>query len=183
MRRQRLGLFGIVLALNLTLIIGALFSETTLTIAAVYALDALLGISRILYERLAAARPSDAAPAMGPYRWFEPLYEMVGDKRGSLRIVSRLPPVYPRNLPYVIDHHIIFVVLAAIVVHTWSVLEPFEGGLGLTLLPAALLVGLKHDRILGMWEATGRYTNASARTIRGSRELAYTTVIACVAVW
>lgn len=183
MRRQRLGLFGILLALNLTLIIGALFSENAVTIAAVFAIDALVGIGRILYERLAGANPSSAAPAMFPYWWFEPLYEMVADKQESFRIASRLPPIYPRNLPYVIDHHVIFVVLAAIVVYTWSALEPFEDGLGLTLLPEVLLVGLKHDRIVQLWSATGRYANASARTIRGSRELVYTTIIACVAVW
>ncbi|ELZ94039.1 hypothetical protein C440_10478 [Haloferax mucosum ATCC BAA-1512] len=116
-------------------------------------------------------------------RYLEPLYDVVFDKRGSFQIRSWLPPVYPRNLPYVIDQWGIFFWLVPIAGITWLGLEPFAGGLGFTALPALVLIGTKHYLILQTWEANGTYANASARTIRRSRELFYLTVITCFAVW
>lgn len=183
MRRGTAGLVGVVLALNATLVVGALFSERALTIAVVFALDAVAGIARLLYERLAAERASTAPPAMTPLRFLEPLYEMVADKRGSVRVAARFPSVSPRNLPYVVDQWVVCFAVFPVVVLAWTALEPFEGGLGPTLLPAVLLVAAKHDRIVQTWAAAGRYATASPRTVRPSRDIVYSTVVACVAVW
>jgi len=66
---------------------------------------------------------------------------------------------------------------------TWSGLEPLEGEIGFTIIPAAISIGLKHYLTLQTWAADGTYANASARTVRRSRELIYLTVITCFAVW
>src|SRR6056297_3349568 len=89
MNRQKLVLLCNILALNLILITGALFSESPLTLAVVFTLDALIGIARILYERLAAGSPpDDEPPAMTPLRFLEPLYDVVINKRGNFRILN-----------------------------------------------------------------------------------------------
>lgn len=170
--------------LNLVLITGALFSESAVTIALLFTLDALIGIIRILYERSAAGRPvGDASPAMTHLRFLEGLYETVADKRGSFQLSNWIPPAYPRNLPYVIDQWSVFFWLVPLAALTWGVLEPFEGHVGVTLIPALVLIGRKHYLILRTWSAAGIYASASARTIRGSRELLYTAALACFAVW
>ncbi|ADQ69175.1 hypothetical protein [Halogeometricum borinquense] len=183
MHWRRVRLFLIVLFSNLFIFLGALFSQSQFTIAVLFVVDALLGIGRILFERLAAGRPrGDAMPPMDWVRFFEDLYDAVLDKRGHLHLSDRLPPLYPRNIPFVIDQWIIFWVLSPVVMLTWQGLEPLAGGFALSAVPTVCLLAAKHYLIVDTWQSMGMYEDSGAQTIRRSRELLYTAFIACFAV-
>lgn len=184
MTGKRLRLFAVVLLSNLVLFLGALLSQSQYVLAVLIAVDAVFGIVRILFERLAAGRPrGDVVPAMTPYRLLEPLYEKVLDKRGWFRVSEHLPPLYPRNLPFVIDQWVVFFWLIPIVVLTGVGFDPLERGLSLSMLPALCLFATKHYLIVDTWESLGVYEDATARTIRRSRDIFFTALLACVAVW
>lgn len=184
MNRKRLRLFAVVLLSNLVIFLGSLLSQSPYTLAILIVLDAAFGGVRILFERLAAGRPrGDAVPVMTPYRFLENLYEMVLDKRGWFRISERLPPLYPRNLPFVIDQWVVFFWLIPLVVLTWVGLEPLEGRLSLSMVPALCLFATKHYLIVDTWESMGVYEDATSRTIRRSRDLFFTGLLACFAIW
>lgn len=176
---------GSVLALvgfHATLVVAALLSESALTVALLLVVDVLVGVARVLFERAAAGRPAAEPPASDPYGVLESLYDTVRDRRGSVRLHSRLPAIYPRNLPYVVEQWSVFLVLLPVVVLTLAVSEPLEGELGLTLVPGLLLIVARHLLVIRAWTATGRYAAASPRTVRRGRELLVSGVSGCVAV-
>lgn len=181
-KRVRLGL--LVGLSNLFIFLGALFSQSQFTIIILFVADALFGVSRIFLEQLAAGRPrGDAAPAMLWVRLLEGLYDVVLDTRGQFSLTKRLPPLYPRNLPFVIDQWVVLWWVVPMVVLTWLGLEPVAGSFEFSATPTLCLLALKHYLIVDTWESMGIYEDAAARTIRRSRELLYTAIIACFAVW
>lgn len=183
MKIWKLQLLTTVVLFYLLLVVAALFSTSALTITLLFVVDIVVGSLRSLFERSVAARPPEREPPMDPYRILQSLYDTVREKRGAVKLRGRIPPVYPRNLPYVVAQCIVSsLALSPVVLLTWAVLEPLEGGFGVALVPGLVLIGIRHALVVRNWAADGRYATASPRTIRRSRDTLALGVVGCIAV-
>jgi hypothetical protein len=185
----KLQLLATVALFYLILIVAALFSTSALTISVLFVIDIVVTMARSLFERSVAAQPPEQEPPMDPYGILQPLYDTVREKRGSVRLHKWLPPVYPRNLPYVVAQCTVSVfALLPVVLLTWTALEPLEGGSGLPLVSSLVLVsglvliGIRHALVVRSWAGDGRYAAASPRTIRRTRDFLALGIVGCLVV-
>lgn len=172
-----------VLLSNLAIVAGVVALEwSPLTLVSLFVGDALLGIGRILLERLFAVRPrGDAVPSYGPYPVLDDLFESLLDKRGSIRVSDRIPRVYPGNLPFVLEQWVSLLGTGVLFTTTWFALGPPEGGLHVSLVVVLLAFVTKHSLIIATWASAGVYEQASVATVR-PREILYTVLVAWIAL-
>ncbi|MFC4408038.1 hypothetical protein [Haloarchaeobius iranensis] len=165
------------------------FAWSPLSAVALLLTDIVLCIGRMATEQLFAGRPRDDTdrPRYRPVQlspfWQKEIYGSLLRKRGAIRFGGRLPPVYPRNLPFVLETAGgALVVVGLLFAGVWSVVPPVTGALDAALLVVLPAVALRHVAVVATWSATGRYERAAATTVRRRREFLYAGLVACLAV-
>lgn len=159
-----------IFASHLVVVAIATLSGSRLTVACLFIIDAALTMIRILYERLAAGRPQTGSPpATDPYNLFKDLHDAVVDKRGRVPVPGSMPPVYPRNIPYVVESCVILYPLLVVAFPVW-LFSP-SGTLSVLAIPGIGIIAAKHFVFIQARESAGVYETASSRRIRRNRSL------------
>ena|GEM_PF-2420452 len=172
--------FVSVFALPTILIVVGLFTASPLAVGSLILLDAATTTVRMLFERLAARHRPDESPATGGTRPLEPLYETVTDKRGRVQLHARLPPVYPRNVPYVLELWPVLLFVGVPTALVWGGIGVPAGALGGVAATAAPLVVARQYTVVRARMADETYETATSRTVRRTREFAYLAVVTAV---
>lgn len=167
-------------SLSTVLIAIVLFGGSPLTVSSLLLLDVVVTTVRMILERLAAGCRLDTSPATGGVRPLEPLYEKVSGKRGRFRLHTRLPPVYPRNIPYAIELWSVLLLLGIPTGLFWGVGGVPVGPLEATALVAAPAVVARQYLLVRAQMTDGTYEAATSRTIRGAREFVYLAAVAAL---
>lgn len=150
-------------------LVAAFLSVSPLTALSLFVADALLAFLRIFFERLAAGRPQTGQPPVTtPYNLFENLHAAVADTRGCVRSFAFLPPVYPRNVPYVVESCVVLYPLLPLAFPVWLFPVP-AGTLSPLAVPALALVAAKHVAVVRGRNAAGVYRDAAPRSVRRNR--------------
>ena len=159
-----------IFASHLVVVAIAVLSGSPLTVACLFIIDAALTMFRILYERLAAGRPQTGSPpATDPYNLLEDLHDAVVDKRGRVPVLDSMPPVYPRNIPYVVESCILLYPLLIVAFPVW-LFSP-SGTLSVLAIPGIAIIAAKHFVFIQARVSAGVYETASSRRIRRNRSL------------
>lgn len=106
-------------------------------------------------------------PVGEPNRWFLPLGRLL-DKRGSVRLLGRLPPIHPRNVPFVMNTLIVLCTfwplgLVAIAALGDSVTLPTATWSSVAVASLALVLRETVTRV--EWLREGRYTDESPLSV------------------
>jgi len=170
-----------IFASHLTVIAIAALSGSPLTAVCLFAMDAIFTLLRLLFERLAAGRPQTGQPpATGPYKLLEDLHDAVVDKRGHVQVPGSMPPVYPRNIPYVVESCVLLYPLLVVAFPVW--LFAPSGTLSLLAIPGVAGIAAKHYALVQARESAGSYETASPRRIRRNRSLLFAALLSGSAV-
>lgn len=166
---------------HLTVVAIAALSRSPLAVVCLFATDALLTVLRLLFERLAAGRPQTGQPpATGPYSLLEALHDAVVDKRGRVQVPGSMPPVYPRNIPYVVESCVLLYPLLTVAFPVW-LFSP-SGTLSVLAIPGIAVIAAKHYALIQARVSAGVYETASPRRIRRNRSLLFAALLSGSAV-
>lgn len=175
---------GVILGTYFGIVAGAgVYSWSPLTIVVLFTCDALFGYSRIQFERLAAGRPrGNGTPHFGTHGELESFYRLVLNKRGAICVADWLPKLYPRNIPFVLQHlSVLGVAGMAIAVALYYGMRP-AGSIDHSVIIVLPFIFLKHAIIVRIWTADGVYDQASVSTVR-PHEVLYTVLVTGVAIF
>lgn len=152
------------LAINLVPVIGVVVFDWTLSVVVVfYWLEAGIALLFDAFEGLFAEKP------LASELYLLPFHEL-RSKRGGVRLISWLPPIHPRNLPFVL------VVLQGIVI-VWpaagvglyvlgaDVFTTGNGNMVLSVLAAGLMTVFVRAMELAEYLREDRYARESAQSV------------------
>ena len=178
---DRAYVLAFIFASHLVVVAIAALSGSPLTVACLFITDAALTMFRILYERLAAGRPQTGSPpTTDPYNLLEDLHDAIVDKRGRVPVPGSMPPVYPRNIPYVVESCILLYPLLVVAFPVW-LFSP-SGTLSVLAIPGIAIIAAKHFVFIQARVSAGFYETASSRRIRRNRSLFFVALLSGAAV-
>lgn len=149
---------------NLFPLVGVLqFGWDAGTLVTVYALELLVTFPLAATKALFAQRPPRTDPNSGVLSVSSDLAQT----RGSVRLVSWLPPVYPRTVPFVT--RLVYGATAVLVIVALVVVQTASPGPVLTrpevLLSVATLLAAQVGGLVGNYIGNGEYREASPYTV------------------
>ncbi|MDQ2052197.1 DUF6498-containing protein [Natronolimnohabitans sp. A-GB9] len=178
MQRNQL-LLLILLVANVSILAGIpAFGWSPISVAALFAIDAILAVTRTTIEKTFVGHPPDKT---GLHAYSFPIGGHLINKRGCYRLPFVPVNIYPQNFPYVIRSLFIMAFLGIFTLGAYysngiPVGRPATGGFDSSLTVIILLLVAKHAAIVAWWASDGIYERASVGTIRPRERLLATVV-------
>lgn len=174
--RHRLTVVLAIIA-NIVPIVGVIgFSWDLLPILAIYWIEAVVYVARSSFESLFAVRPVDD----DYYGVYIPL-ERLREKRGRVRIIDQLPPIFPRNIPFALNGGWLLFGLGTIAVLIMLFARPpgiLDRGTLLGIGGMTILVVVRHTSALHESIRFKRYEEHTALSIFSRRRWIAVAIVA-----
>lgn len=176
LHRRRFTLLFVVLVDLFPLVGVFAFEWDILPILVLYWVEACVYVARTGFEASFAARPVD-----DEFYGIQVPLERLREKRGSVRVVDWLPPVYPRNVPFALNSLWVLAFIGAVAALVLVFVQP-PGTLArptlIELGAASLLVVARHVATLVEFIREKRYEDHTALSTTARRRWMAVTILA-----